>query len=496
MATSSEYYQTLVLRTDLKKEKTEEFHGSGKTHGFIETLHQCFAYHKPLYIRPDDIKFMILQGIANLIALKEQGADAFVKHSEKKEVTAYMTETELKNDPVLVGQELLKVTTPHLTDRGQTWAKMKFSTTIPTHSLTAITALFACVKTRFKWRVATFCGIPSVTLLGKVEDWQTLHDATRELDVDKLFGSMGWTPRLHNFMAQLLATRKGEQNVNWWKSIYKYKEGSGSHSITGNCLQLFPVLLYKDKLQVVDFTKQKELKVTPSKPDKESDKYWLTDSPKKETGASEDTDHVLQEEILPEITAEDRDRRVSAYDLAFASKPKKATEDASDESESLAPMPDTSGAITFQHLPSSSCFFELDWMILGVKQDTIRIVAGMQGSESYKDGLVTRHGFHMQFQSKTAKDLWERPGEDQSDLMDHYRQQVRARKYTSEEEEYIAIRKAAIMKRLFPDVSPNGDKPTFESLNAGYEVMNKKKYSGMLHSAKKPDDSTEKCATQ
>ena len=95
------------------------------------------------------------------------------------------------------------------------------------------------MQSYFSYALATICGIPSITLEGTQEDWQTLEERVQsfgDLKLDWWLGPL--SPLLHQFTEAAC----GRIDQRFWQSIYKYEGGSGGPYITGWITTFFPYL--------------------------------------------------------------------------------------------------------------------------------------------------------------------------------------------------------------------------------------------------------------
>jgi hypothetical protein len=85
----------------------------------------------------------------------------------------------------------------------------------------------------------TLCGIPSITLLGTVEDWRAIR---RRAEVLAEFDLGSWVAALLPVLDEFVAAAEGNAKIRFWRSIYKEDGQSGGPYITGWINVLFPYL--------------------------------------------------------------------------------------------------------------------------------------------------------------------------------------------------------------------------------------------------------------
>lgn len=97
------------------------------------------------------------------------------------------------------------------------------------------------MKHYFNYNVQTMCGISKVKLLGSLEDWKKLREATHNLGK---YGLQWWTNNLDEILQKFINTYEGEADVNFWKFIYKYyRGGSGTKpTVDGWILNFIPYI--------------------------------------------------------------------------------------------------------------------------------------------------------------------------------------------------------------------------------------------------------------
>jgi len=110
----------------------------------------------------------------------------------------------------MVDEQISKnVKDPSLID----WFTPEFSTTTDTDRVVAGITLMATLSTYFKFEESTMCGIPEVTLLGTVEDWEMLKakfDRLLEFEVNGHDYMARWHAMLVKVGDGLIASARGE----------------------------------------------------------------------------------------------------------------------------------------------------------------------------------------------------------------------------------------------------------------------------------------------
>jgi len=81
------------------------------------------------------------------------------------------------------------------------WIQPNFSTTTETDKVAASVSIMATLQSYFTYTCMTMCGIPKVTLLGKVEDWEKLCSKIEILQQFEIDGKM---KKWHGLLSRVL----------------------------------------------------------------------------------------------------------------------------------------------------------------------------------------------------------------------------------------------------------------------------------------------------
>jgi len=111
----------------------------------------------------------------------------------------------------------------------------QFTTTTETDTVVASVLMMGALQKYFSYGARMACGIPSVTLLGVKEDWQTLLESLEKLRV------LGNEPTQFYALLKPVLTRfvrtfddpESDNIEDFWSRIAHESCGSGSHRISG-----------------------------------------------------------------------------------------------------------------------------------------------------------------------------------------------------------------------------------------------------------------------
>ena len=235
MMDSSEY-----LRTVLDKPETpggsDRVVGSGFNgerfayygdNPFFKGMIDAFADHRPVVLTPDVIWFLICQGFAHYVNDNpEQLRTLFVDHEGKIDLIVQSGKDLLGGEANW--EEIVDGFYNQIRDntKGEIADIMaqRFSTTGVTEHMVSEIVLMETCKSYFNYIVMYMsCGIPSITLTGTPDDWQSILDRTRKL---RAYGIDWWVDELEPILTEFVKASNGKPDVNFWKSIVKkYRPG-------------------------------------------------------------------------------------------------------------------------------------------------------------------------------------------------------------------------------------------------------------------------------
>ena len=191
---------------------------------FYKCLVQAYADHHPLVLSPDMVWLIISQGFSRYVnAHAEEMRDLLVFHEGKMELVVNSNNNILL--PTGNWEQLLndfstciaRNTKGELADL----LTADFTTTGITERIASQVSLMDVVKQYFIYtNIAAACGIPSITLEGKPEDWQKVLDKARCLRKYKL---EKWSDDLVAILKEFVEASKGNPNQKFWQGIVKKK---------------------------------------------------------------------------------------------------------------------------------------------------------------------------------------------------------------------------------------------------------------------------------
>lgn len=151
--------------------------------GLVSTIMTAYNHHGDLVLRPDDVWLTILAQFCLYVNRHAESLrDRIVDHEGKKVLTVEGGGSLYSADYQALIREMLgqireNIKTPDLAD----WFKPGFTTTTDTDEIAAAAAAMASLQAYFSYEMHFSCGLPSVTLMGTVQDWKLLRAKVERL---------------------------------------------------------------------------------------------------------------------------------------------------------------------------------------------------------------------------------------------------------------------------------------------------------------------------
>lgn len=154
-------------------------------------------------------------------------------HEGKKELEAVSEIRDFALLAVQMGDILGKsVNDPELKD----WILPGFSTTTYSDKVVGSILFMGAMQKYFTFKMTVLCGLPSVTLLGSVEDWENILHRLDKLDLlgdePKRFATM-LRPILRHMVRSFTEPKSAEVIDFWNKIVHRNSVGSGTDYLSG-----------------------------------------------------------------------------------------------------------------------------------------------------------------------------------------------------------------------------------------------------------------------
>jgi len=215
----------------------------GRGNAFLGAAHAAFDGHYPLVLSPDDVWLCIAQGFGTHVNQDPEALRArFVKHEGRANITIRrddFVKGSPQNDWPSCFAQFSDAIAAHV-GKARDLVVADFSTTGPVERAASEVVLMSAFQAYFEYVVLTMCGIPSISLLGTVEDWRSIRRRTEYLSE---FGLKHWVDALLPVLDHFVRAAAGEAiDREFWSSFYKFNGGSGGPFVSGWINVFFPYL--------------------------------------------------------------------------------------------------------------------------------------------------------------------------------------------------------------------------------------------------------------
>lgn len=213
-------------------------------HALLAAMRISFYDHVPLRLTPDAIWITLARGFAlHVNEHAEQLRGRFVRHAGQARLAVFRPDflPGRENPWPEVFDAFNEQLAAH-TGGLASLVQAEFSTTGPVER--AVTHLMAmdAFQAYFEYVLFAGCGIPQITLAGTSNDWRKLRAAAARF-AD--YGLEEWIAALDPVLAQFEDAKEGKVDAEFWRSMFRYRSGSGPAVMTGWSNVLFPY--FKDR---------------------------------------------------------------------------------------------------------------------------------------------------------------------------------------------------------------------------------------------------------
>lgn len=204
------------------------------SNGFVWSAFHAYSSHHHLVLRPEDIWFAILTQLSFYInAHAEELRAFFVSHEGKKELEAVSVVADFAALALQMTDLLAKnVSDPQLRD----WVMPDFTTTTYYDKVVGAVLFMGALQAYFEYQFTVCCGLPSVTLLGTVADWEKILaklDMIDQLDEEPTqFASM-LRPVLKHMILTFEDPAAAEVMSFFKRIVHQHEVGSGTNYLSG-----------------------------------------------------------------------------------------------------------------------------------------------------------------------------------------------------------------------------------------------------------------------
>ena len=206
--------------------------------GFVSAAVQAYSSHHHLIIRPEDVWIAILTQFSIYVnAHAEELRGKFVSFQGKKELEIKEFGNRWTVDFGALAQRMSYLLEQNVVDEElREWIIPAFSTTTDNDEMVAAVIMMSTLQKYFDYKFTFMCGLPSVTLLGELADWEKLLEKIEKL---KTFGhepSMWYqllNPVLNGFIKTFTGPRSKQVTAFWSRIAHRESMGSGASYYSG-----------------------------------------------------------------------------------------------------------------------------------------------------------------------------------------------------------------------------------------------------------------------
>lgn len=226
-----------VLRSSFSETQLGQDHISASSNGLVWAAIYAYSGHHHLTIRPEDVWFAILTQLSFYInAHAEELRSFFVAHQGQKELKLVVDGSVWDYDFGDLAEQMTHLMAKDINDPElRTWVVPSFTTTTDTDVAVAAILFMGAMQKYYSYGMFSRCGIPSVTVLGEVSDWEDILGR-----LDKL-AQLGEEPAefaeiLRPILKNIIVTMTDPTDpgvARFWNSIADLKARSGSSRYTG-----------------------------------------------------------------------------------------------------------------------------------------------------------------------------------------------------------------------------------------------------------------------
>jgi len=210
--------------------------------GFVGAAFAAYSAEHHLIISPDDVWIAITTALSRYInAHAEEMRELFVSHEGQKELVVSDVGTIMTVDwDRLIDQMSVQIARNTKNDIQQ-WIEPDFTTTTKLTKTVGSIVLMGAMKKYFSYKMCLCCGLPGVTMLGTLEDWQKIRQKADKLLEFKLDTLTKWHEVLVPILDEFVNSFSGNPDKAFWNRIaHRTGGGSGPTYLCGWILAFVP----------------------------------------------------------------------------------------------------------------------------------------------------------------------------------------------------------------------------------------------------------------
>ena len=230
-------------------------------YGLTGAILKAYNQHHSIVLRPDNFWQAILTQFSFYVnANAEKLRDRLVSHEGKKKLTVRQGGTlETYNYANFINMMQEKIKKKIKDASVADWLLPNFTTTTPTDRVTAGVSVMSILQEFFIFRFGGGCGLPFVTLLGEIEDWEILRakiDRLLEFEVAGQTFMKQWHEWLANVLDNLVESANGNPNLHFWETCIKHQPNGSAPGYLSGWMSTFNVFTSLGQWQANKFSYQ------------------------------------------------------------------------------------------------------------------------------------------------------------------------------------------------------------------------------------------------
>ena len=189
----------------------------------LQGFYSAYENHLPIRLTPDIIWLLIVQGFAQHVNFNaEKLRDKFVNFENKKTleviISKYHSYKQMKSeDYENLFEKLTEQVKSYVGEELINTLDFNFSTSNKITKIVGYTSIMSAMKKYFHFTgFCHMCNFPYIILEGSLEDWENILKKVKELEKYDL---KEWTELLEDILKEIIETKKGKINKDFWKRI-------------------------------------------------------------------------------------------------------------------------------------------------------------------------------------------------------------------------------------------------------------------------------------
>ena len=189
----------------------------------LQGFYSAYENHLPIRLTPDIIWLLIVQGFSHHVNYNSKELrEKFVNFEGKKKleiiIPKYHSYKQMKSeDYAELFENLTEKIKENVGEELINTIDFNFSTSNEITKVVGYASIMSSLKKFFEFRgFCHMCNYPYIILEGKLEDWESILKKTKDLskyDLER------WTSMLEIPLKEIIETKKGNINKQFWKSI-------------------------------------------------------------------------------------------------------------------------------------------------------------------------------------------------------------------------------------------------------------------------------------